>query len=93
MAGTIRQAEPVRVRHMRHMAATCYNGGVTNPEWQKSSFCGTNACVEIANTPDGVLMRDSKHPDQEPLRFTPGGWAAFIGRIQAGEFAPASHTE
>lgn len=72
---------------------TCYNSVVANPQWQKSSFCGTNACVEIAYTATGVLMRDSKNPDQPPLTFTAGGWAAFLNRIQAREFNPASHHE
>lgn len=59
------------------------------PTWQKSSFCGTNACVEVAWTGDAVLMRNSKSPDQEPLSFTHAGWEAFLDRIRAGEHTQA----
>jgi uncharacterized protein DUF397 len=56
------------------------------PQWQKSSFCGSNACVEIAATPHGVLLRDSKNPDVSPFVFTADEWSAFIKGVQAGEF-------
>ena len=56
------------------------------PQWQKSSYCGTNACVEVAQTSDAVLIRDSKNPQVAPLAFTADEWVAFVKGIKAGEF-------
>jgi hypothetical protein len=56
------------------------------PQWQKSSYCGTNACVEVAQTSDAVLVRDSKNPEIAPLAFTADEWSAFVKGVQAGEF-------
>lgn len=58
---------------------------MTDLNWQKSTYCGTNACVEIAWTDTAVLMRDSKNPGQEPLAFTHRGWQAFLERVRGGE--------
>ena len=57
------------------------------PEWQKSSYCGTNACVEVALTSDTVLVRDSKNPQVAPLSFTADEWSAFVQGVRAGEFS------
>jgi len=57
-----------------------------SPQWQKSSYCGTNACVEVAQTSDAVLVRDSKNPQNAPLAFTTDEWSAFLQGVQAGEF-------
>ena len=58
----------------------------TAPQWQKSSDCGTNACVEVAQTSDAVLVRDSKNPLAMPLAFTADEWTAFVKGVKAGEF-------
>lgn len=58
----------------------------STPEWQKSSYCGTNACVEVALTSDAILVRDSKNPQVAPLSFTGDEWSAFLQGVQAGEF-------
>lgn len=55
------------------------------PAWTKSSFCGSNACVEVARDGDNYLVRDSKNPDQPALRFDREEWVEFLGRIQYGE--------
>ncbi|WP_030440723.1 DUF397 domain-containing protein [Actinoplanes subtropicus] len=56
-------------------------------QWQRSSYCGTNACVEVARADDGrILVRDSKRPDNEVLSFTAEEWAAFVAGVAAGEF-------
>lgn len=58
-----------------------------NPAWAKSSFCGSGACVEVAQAADGHrLVRDSKNPDVPPLRFTGEEWASFLDGAKAGEF-------
>ena len=56
------------------------------PQWQKSSYCGSNACVEVAQTTDAVLVRDSKNPLAAPLAFTADEWVAFVKGVKAGEF-------
>ena len=56
-------------------------------QWQRSSYCGTNACVEVAQTDDGrIVVRDSKCPDNGVLSFTAEEWAAFVKGVEAGEF-------
>ncbi len=61
--------------------------------WRKSSYsrsCGN--CVEIAWRQEAdavsIMVRDSKMPSQEPLAFTPGEWAVFLGRVKAGDCDP-----
>ena len=56
------------------------------PQWQKSSYCGTSACIEVAQTSDAVLVRDSKNPQVAPLAFTTDEWVAFVKGVKAGEF-------
>ena len=57
--------------------------------WFKSSFSGgsDDNCVEAAFLPDGgMAVRDSKNPQQQPLIFDAGEWAAFAAGVVAGEF-------
>jgi uncharacterized protein DUF397 len=54
--------------------------------WTKSSYCGTNACVEVATVGDRVLVRDSKEPDGPPLAFSRTAWRTFIDGVRGGEF-------
>ncbi|MFI7539729.1 DUF397 domain-containing protein [Actinoplanes sp. NPDC049599] len=56
------------------------------PAWRKSQRCGNSTCVEIAPFEGGYLIRDSKNPDQEPLRFTEEELAVFAAAFTAGEF-------
>jgi hypothetical protein len=56
------------------------------PVWRKSSRCGTSTCVEVANTDDGVLLRDSKNPDQVPLRISMQDWTGFLDAVAAGDY-------
>jgi hypothetical protein len=55
-------------------------------QWRRSSSCGTNTCVEIAREGDVVLVRDSKSPENPPLRFTQPEWIAFLAGARNGEF-------
>jgi hypothetical protein len=55
--------------------------------WRKSSYCGTNACVEVSVTDDAVLIRDSKNPQVAPLTFTVDEWLAFVKGVKANEFS------
>lgn len=56
------------------------------PAWRKSSRCATTSCVEVATVDGGYLIRDSKNPELEPLRFTEEELAAFATAFAAGEF-------
>lgn len=62
--------------------------GTPSPSWVKSSFSFANGnCVEVADLPGGhVGVRDSKDPQGQVLRFTPGEWHAFVGGVRSGEF-------
>jgi Domain of unknown function (DUF397) len=56
-------------------------------QWRKSSSSGGNgACVEIADTEDGVAVRDSKDRSGPVLVFTPDEWHIFAARVKAGRF-------
>jgi hypothetical protein len=56
------------------------------PAWRKSSRCGTSTCVEVARVDGEYLIRDSKNPEQQPLRFTEEEVAVFAAAFIAGEF-------
>ena len=49
--------------------------------WQRSTFCSGGQCVEVAQVGDQILLRDSKNPDQEPIRFGRDQWAAFCEQL------------
>ncbi|MBO8197177.1 DUF397 domain-containing protein [Streptomyces smyrnaeus] len=48
--------------------------------WFKSSYSGSQGddCVEVATTPGGVHVRDSKDTTIPSLCITPAAWSAFI---------------
>jgi Domain of unknown function (DUF397) len=55
--------------------------------WRKSTYsAGNGACVEIAEGPDGVAVRDSKHPDGPMIEVTRAEWRAFVDAVKRGEF-------
>ncbi|MGH3777215.1 MAG: DUF397 domain-containing protein [Pseudonocardiaceae bacterium] len=57
--------------------------------WRKSSRSNQGAegdCVEVAELPGRVAMRDSKDPAGSVLAFTCTEWRVFLGGIRAGEF-------
>jgi hypothetical protein len=51
----------------------------------KSSLSGSSGCVEVARSPDGVVVRDSKDRTMN-LRFSINEWTAFVAGVKAGEF-------
>ncbi|MGH3871715.1 MAG: DUF397 domain-containing protein [Pseudonocardiaceae bacterium] len=56
--------------------------------WRKSSRSNggvEGACVEVAELPGRVAMRDSKDPAGPVLAFTHAEWGSFLGGIRAGE--------
>jgi hypothetical protein len=60
----------------------------TNPVWRKSAHSFSNGnCVEVASapsldTPEMVLVRDSKDPDGPRLSFNRREWAAFTAAVR-----------
>ncbi|MEV4185013.1 DUF397 domain-containing protein [Streptosporangium canum] len=56
--------------------------------WRKSSLSQgtTDNCVEVAPISDLVAVRDSKDPGGLKLVFSATDWAAFLGRVKAGDF-------
>ncbi len=47
--------------------------------WHTSSYSnGGAACVEVAPTPDAVLVRDSKHRIGPALTVPSPAWQAFL---------------
>ena len=56
--------------------------------WRKSSFSGGSggSCVEVTETADGVLVRNSKTPEAGTVAFTRRELAAWIAGCKAGEF-------
>ena len=62
---------------------------LTNAEWRKSTFSGSNGggCVEVArNLPGIVAVRDSKDREGPALVFTPDEWHAFLDGVRTAEF-------
>ncbi|MGW3311259.1 DUF397 domain-containing protein [Streptomyces sp. NPDC001073] len=52
--------------------------------WRKSSYSGEgdgNSCVEIANTPTHVAIRDTKPSSMATLTFPAPAFTAFINGL------------
>ena len=59
--------------------------GPANLTWRKSRACASNACVEVADTPGAVRVRDSADPDRpDGIMFTAADWSTFIRDIVRG---------
>jgi predicted secreted Zn-dependent protease len=55
--------------------------------WRKSTRSGAAGhCVEVANVPAAVLVRDSKDVRGPVLTFAATDWTGFIAGVRAGEF-------
>lgn len=60
----------------------------TDIRWRKSSrSVGGGDCVEIAEVPGAVLVRDSKDPDGPRLAFDSAVWRDFVTAVKADELA------
>ncbi|HKR52520.1 MAG TPA: DUF397 domain-containing protein [Pseudonocardiaceae bacterium] len=58
--------------------------------WHKSNHTndgGEAACVEVAELPGRVAIRDSKDPTGPALAFTHAQWRAFVRNICSDELA------
>lgn len=56
------------------------------PVWRKSSYSSGNNgnCMEVAPTPGGMLLRDSKNRTQRPHRFGETAWQGFLAAVKQG---------
>ncbi|MEU0074835.1 DUF397 domain-containing protein [Streptomyces sp. NPDC006332] len=56
-------------------------GDTSELAWFKSSYSDSsnpNDCVEVANTPGTIHVRDSKNTRGPRLGFAPDAWADFV---------------
>ncbi|WP_055692066.1 DUF397 domain-containing protein [Streptomyces prasinus] len=54
-------------------------------DWRKSSYSGPddgNECVEIANSPTRVAVRDSKAPTRAALTFHTTAYVPFLEALK-----------
>lgn len=61
--------------------------------WRKSSRSDDGNCVEIADTHEPILVRDSKDSAGPVLRFGPEQWRAFTRFVRGRGFSSAAATE
>jgi hypothetical protein len=61
---------------------------LSRAKWRKSSFSGSNGCVEVAFIDGRIAVRDSKDRRSPVLIFDRREWVAFIRATQNGEFEP-----
>lgn len=57
----------------------------TTGTWRKSSYSGPddgNECVEVANFPSHIAIRDSKVPARAVLTFPTGAFTTFIEALK-----------
>jgi hypothetical protein len=57
--------------------------------WRKSTYSGGNGsnCVEVAASPESVLIRDTKNRSGSTLAFSPGTWRTFATSLKASRSA------
>ncbi|MGI5338878.1 DUF397 domain-containing protein [Streptomyces sp. CA-181903] len=66
--------------------AELYAYDLSAATWRKSSASGGEGnCVETADLPGGIAVRDSKNTRLEPLRFSLAEWDAFRAGVVSGE--------
>lgn len=62
-------------------------GDASALKWVKSSYSDSSngsECVEVADTPDTVHVRDSKRTQGPRLACDPAAWAAFVAYAAQG---------
>ena len=53
--------------------------------WQRSSFCSSGGCVEVARESRSVHVRDTHDPEGTHLVVPVEAWRDFINRIKRGD--------
>ncbi|TQN27804.1 uncharacterized protein DUF397 [Haloactinospora alba] len=58
---------------------------MSDVRWHKSSYSGGSHqdCVEVAESPDLVRVRDTRNRESGHLTVTSGEWAAFLADVRA----------
>ncbi|WP_119726416.1 DUF397 domain-containing protein [Thermomonospora amylolytica] len=59
-------------------------------QWRKSSYSGTandDVCVELAELPEGIGIRDSKNPHHGRLTLPPAAFGTLVRQIKEGTLA------
>jgi Domain of unknown function (DUF397) len=56
--------------------------------WRKSSWSGSESCVEVRVDAEQVHVRDSKDRRGPVLTFSHAEWRAFVAGVYDGEFGP-----
>lgn len=65
------------------VAFTAEVDGATHTFWKPEESSASNGCVSVAPLEDGgVLVGDSKNPDQAPLHYLPHEWDIFVRSMQ-----------
>jgi Domain of unknown function (DUF397) len=63
------------------------NASSVKLSWRKSSHSDSGGhCIEIAEAPGAVAVRDSKDPSGPALVFPVGALQAFIAAVKLGDF-------
>ncbi|MEV0897471.1 DUF397 domain-containing protein [Actinoplanes sp. NPDC049802] len=55
----------------------------TTMAWQRSTYCATAGCIEVARIDDTVQLRDSKNPHLPAVVFSPAEWNRFQDSVLA----------
>ena len=59
------------------------NASATGYDWFKSSYSsGDNNCIECADIPNVVPVRDSKNAEGPALTFSKASWGAFVASVK-----------
>jgi len=60
---------------------------LASPRWRKSTYSGSNGggCLEAASHDSRVLVRDTRDRSGPVLRFGPGAWRRFTGRVKGSQ--------
>lgn len=56
----------------------------TNMTWRKSTYSngGADACIEVADTPSAVMVRDTMDRGGAVLSLPVSAWSAFLGSLR-----------
>lgn len=54
--------------------------------WHKSMKSAQSNCVEVAQTGEAVLVRDSKDRDGPVIGFAGSSWSEFLAAVHSGVF-------
>lgn len=53
------------------------------PNWKISSHSNQGNCVEVGSIEKTILVRHSKHPHEQVLRFPPKSWEGFLVALRS----------